>query len=141
MQPRRSRAAQEVWRTPTPVEFYVDFATVSDLDYNFSRFPEKRGQPLIFMIGSGHLENGCWRFSRFAVRQLSEPEEARIIDEWISHMSAVHKRLAPKVLDPLVFHWSPAEASFLTAAYMPLASGIRNGTGQNRAGSTSSSKW
>ena len=60
VRPVRVHAAEDEWRTPGTVEFYVDFETVNDLADDFSRIPERGGQPLIFMIGCGHVEDGEW---------------------------------------------------------------------------------
>jgi hypothetical protein len=117
VQPKTIGAAESQWRQPKPVEFYVDFETVSDLDDDLSAFPDKGGQPLIFMIGCGHLENGAWQFARFCTGRLTASEEARIIDEWMAYMCQVRLRLAPDGVEPLVFHWSPAETSSLSNAY------------------------
>ena len=76
------------------MEFYVDFETVSSLDDDFSRIPERGGQELIFMIGCGHIEDGEWRYVCFVTDDLTEPEEARAIDGWVAHMHAVRDRLA-----------------------------------------------
>ena len=57
VQPSRLRNSDPVWRD-SGLEFYVDFETVSDLDDDFSKLPSKGGQPLIFMIGCGHVEDG-----------------------------------------------------------------------------------
>ena len=105
------------WRTPTSVEFYVDFEFCSDLNDDFSKLPLKGGQPLIFMIGCGHLENGEWRFKSLTTDDLSEDEELRIIREWTDHMRAVRDRLEPRNGEPRIFHWSPAEVIALETAY------------------------
>ena len=114
--PARVSASRADWIEPAPVEFYVDFETVSSLDDDFSQIPERGGQELIFMIGCGHLEDGEWRFSCFVTDELSEPQEAEIIDEWVAHMHEVRDRLAPG-LDPHVIHWSPAEETWLETAW------------------------
>ena len=44
------------WRTPAPLEFFVDFETTSNLADDFRALPAIGGQPLIFQIGCGHLE-------------------------------------------------------------------------------------
>ncbi|HIC14291.1 MAG TPA: hypothetical protein EYO83_04045, partial [Gemmatimonadetes bacterium] len=49
--PDKLTASETEWRKEAPLEFFVDFETVSDLDDDFSRIPERGGQPLIFMIG------------------------------------------------------------------------------------------
>ncbi len=116
VQPQRITAARDEWIETPPLEFYVDFETVSDLADDFSALPERGGQPLIFMIGCGHVENEEWVFESFVTDDLTEPQEARIIDAWFAHMSEVTERIGGKT-DPPVFHWSSAEVSFLESAY------------------------
>lgn len=105
------------WRAPSGVEFYVDFEFCSDLNDDFSNLPQKGGQPLIFMIGCGHLENGEWRFKSLTTNDLSEDEELRIIREWTEHMQSVRDRLDPLNSEPRIFHWSAAEVTALETAY------------------------
>jgi hypothetical protein len=104
--PDRVRAAEEEWRQPGPSEFYVDFEFVTNLADDFSRIPEEGGQPLIYMIGCGHLENGQWRFFQWTCERLTEACEERIIDAWLAHMAAVSGSAA---LRAMVIHWAPAE--------------------------------
>lgn len=115
VRPERIAAAREEWLDP-PLEFYVDFETVGDLDDDFARFPERRGQPLIFMVGCGHMEAGGWKFECFIADRLDEPSEARAIDAWFAHMAAVRARLAPHSR-ALVVHWSPHETASLETAF------------------------
>lgn len=117
VRPARIEADRDAWRPTPPLEFYVDFETVTDLDDDFSRIPERGGQTLIFMVGCGHIEDGEWRFRSFTTDELSEPEEARILAEWLDHMETVRKRLAPDDPAPRVLHWSRAEVSFLSTAF------------------------
>jgi type III restriction enzyme len=114
--PSRVTVNDAEWRVPDKLEFFVDFETVSDLDDDFTAFPDKGGQPLIFMVGCGHIENGDWVFRVFTADALTEEAEGRVLDEWFAHMTVVQKRL---VVDgqPKVFHWSPAEVSNLESAY------------------------
>ena len=100
-------AAESEWRATPILEFYVDFETVSDLDDDFTRIPEKGGQPLIFMIGCGHIENGEWQWACFTADSLKETSEAEIIDGWFAHMATVKQRMDSDGDDPNVFHWSP----------------------------------
>lgn len=115
VRPARVAAARDEWLDP-PLEFYVDFETVGDLDDDFARFPERGGQPLIFMVGCGHLEAGEWKFECFIADRLDEPSEARAIDAWFAHMAAVRARLAPDAR-AMVVHWSPHERSTLEEAF------------------------
>ena len=115
--PQRIENTRAEWHTPSAVEFYVDFEYCSDLDDDFSKLPEKGGQPLIFMIGCGHVEGGEWKFKSLVADHLTEDEELRIIREWVKHMSAVRDRLDPGNDKPRIFHWSKAEIISLETAY------------------------
>jgi len=117
LRPDHVTAGEEVWRKVPELEFYVDFETVSDLNDDFSNLPNKGGQPLIFMIGCGHLEHGDWVFKSFVVDRLTEAAEADIINAWIKHMAAVRNFWVTDNGKPNVFHWSPAELSFLETSY------------------------
>jgi len=114
--PARVQAAEQVWRKESTLEFYVDFETVSDLNDDFSLIPKRGGQPMIFMVGCGHMENGTWRFRCFTTDALTETSEAAVIDAWVDYMKEVRDRIAPGS-EPLVFHWSQAEISSLITAY------------------------
>ena len=116
LRPARIGAARSEWIEPEPAEFYVDFETVGDLDDDFSRLPERGGQPLIFMVGCGHVEDGEWKFECFIADRLDERSEAAVIDGWFEHMTAVRERLAPGA-DPKVIHWSPHETVTLETAF------------------------
>ena len=108
---------REEWHATPGVEFYVDFEFCTDLNDDFAKLPEKGGQPLIFMIGCGHAENGDWQFKSLIVNHLSETEEIRIIQEWVDHMVAVRDRLDPANGEPRIIHWSQAEPITLHDAY------------------------
>ena len=95
----------------------MDFEFCSDLNDDCSTLPEKGGQPLIFLIGCGHLENGAWQFTSWCTHILSEEEELRIIRDWVAHMFAVRDRLDPQNRQPRIFHWSAAEPTALENAH------------------------
>lgn len=117
VRPIRVHSAEAEWRAEPSIEFYVDFETVGDLDDDFSLIPEKGGQPLIFMIGCGHLEDGQWQWSCFIANALTEAREAEIIDGWFAHMDAVKQRLDPDGDETRALHWSHAERSTLETAF------------------------
>ena len=116
VRPDRVEAARSSWIDTPPLEFYVDFETVNDIDDDFSTIPAKGGQPLVFMVGCGHIEDGEWRFECFIADQLTESAEAVVIEQWLSHMTAVRDRLDPGAR-PKVYHWSSAERASLETAY------------------------
>lgn len=116
VQPARVGTLRAEWHPRADVEFYVDFETVTDLDDDFSAIPERGGQPLIFMIGCGHLEDAQWRFSCFTADDLTEESEEAVIEAWTDHMGDVTSRLAANGA-PRVFHWSAHERSTLESAF------------------------
>ncbi len=75
VRPQLITATADIWREPQDVEFYVDFEFVTDLFDDFPKIPERGGQPLIFMIGCGHLEQGEWKYVCFTADQMDESSE------------------------------------------------------------------
>lgn len=116
VRPARVRAEESEWRKPPPLEFFVDFEYVSDLNDDFSSFPQRGGQPIIFMIGCGHVEDGAWRFAQFTADRLDEAGEERTIDAWLAHMRETQSRLGGGD-EPRLFHWAPAEEINYETAY------------------------
>ena len=115
--PLRIEKTRNEWCTASDMEFYVDFEYCSDLNDDFANLPEKGGQPLIFMIGCGHVENGEWQFKSFVTEDLSEEEEIRIIQNWVDYMYSVRDRLDPQNDVPRIVHWSGAELIALEKAH------------------------
>lgn len=115
LSPDRISTDREVWHPKPALEFYVDFETVSSIDDKFDRLPLSGGQPLIFMIGCGHEQDGEWQFKCFTTDRLTEPHEADIIDAWIDHMIATATKFDQQ--KSTVYHWSHAERSNLTTAF------------------------
>jgi hypothetical protein len=129
VRPSRVRVAEDRWRRPAACEFFVDFETVNDLDDDFSRFPSVGGQPLVFMIGCGHLEEGRWRFRAFTAGSLDEAEEAVILEAWLAHMRAVCDARGIDLGSARLFHWSAAETQGLSQAYNSAAARHRRDWG------------
>lgn len=115
--PAHVATARDVWHPRPGLEFFVDFETVSDLNDDFSAIPERGGQPLIFLIGCGHMEGGAWTYREFLVRRLTEEEEGTAIDAWLAHMWTVALRMGAAEPAPNVIHWSRAEPLTLEGAY------------------------
>lgn len=118
VRPARIEADEGRWRAREAVELYVDFETVNDLNDDFSTFPRKGGQSLIFQIGCGTFVDGHWDFAQFTARSLTAAAEADMIDAWLAHMDAVARRAGLRgVSEARLFHWSAAETVFMDAAY------------------------
>ena len=116
VRPAKIKAARSPWISEPELEFYVDFETVSDIDDDFSAIPDRGGHPLVFMVGCGHVEDSEWRFECFVAGQLTEPAEAVVINQWLDHMAAVRRQLAPGSR-PRVIHWSAHEVSSMASAF------------------------
>ena len=116
VRPVRVRAAEEQWRPEPGLEFFVDFETVNNLNDDFSKVPDQNGQPLIYMIGCGHVEGGRWTFRSFTTDALTEADEASVIDGWLDHMDDVVRQRGVGAR-PRVIHWSFAEPVNFQYAY------------------------
>ncbi|HEY6959494.1 MAG TPA: hypothetical protein VI814_11775 [Candidatus Limnocylindria bacterium] len=115
LRPQRLRDGS--WRMQAPVEAYVDFEFLQDLADDFSEFPRKGGQPLIFQIGCGTYRDGTWRFRQFTVDDLTLDAEARMIDDWLAHLRQLAADFAAVLGEIRLIHWSPAEQSNFERAY------------------------
>lgn len=114
---RPERLRDGSWRTRAPVEAYVDFEFLQDLADDFTAFPRKGGQAIIFQIGCGTYRDGVWRFRQFTVDDLSLEAEARMIDDWLAHLRAIAADAAAHLGELRLVHWSPAEQSNFERAY------------------------
>lgn len=118
IRPARIGADDGRWRERAPLELYVDFETVNDLDDDFGTFPRRGGTPLIFQIGCGRFDAGRWTFAQFTARDLTVEAEGEMIDEWIAHVERLAREAGLRsASEARLFHWSAAETVMLDAAY------------------------
>jgi hypothetical protein len=118
LRPSRISADEEHWRVPPPAEAFVDFEFVHDLDDDFSAFPRKGGQALIFQIGCGTYRERGWAFQQFTVEDLGVEAEARMIDDWIASLTDVARAAGcTSAGEVRLVHWSLAEESNFERAY------------------------
>lgn len=115
--PEQIAIADDRWRSPAPVEFFVDFETTSSLDDDFSGLPAIGGQPLIFQIGCGQLADGEWRFAQWTADRIDPASEGRAIGSWLAHMEATVAATGHTLADARIVHWSAAEPANLDTAY------------------------
>ncbi len=114
---RPERLRDGDWRTQAPVEVYVDFEFLQDLADDFTSFPHKGGQALIFQIGCGTYRDGAWRFRQFTVDDLTLDAEARAIDDWLGFIRQLCAETACELGEARLVHWSPAEQTNFERAY------------------------
>jgi hypothetical protein len=117
VRPERMATASQAWRQRAPIEVFVDFEFLQDLNDDFAAFPRKGGQSLIFQIGCGTYRDGAWDFRQFTVDDLSLVAEARMIDAWLAHLHAVAAAAGDDLGSARLVHWSPAETSSFERAY------------------------
>ena len=115
--PKRMTLSTQVWRERAPVEAFVDFEFLQDLNDDFAAFPRKGGQSVIFQIGCGTYQGGVWRFEQFTVDELSLAAEAKMIDGWLAHLHALAATAGRDIGSARLVHWSPAETSNFERAY------------------------
>lgn len=97
-----------------PVEFFVDFEAINDMNDDFSTFPIAGGCSMIYMIGclSVNYLTGMQEFRTYIADRLSKKHETEIVDRWISDMHA-GLGLSGDAL-PIVFHWGDAEKTLFS---------------------------
>ena len=118
VRPAHIDADEGRWRERAPVELYVDFETVNDLNDDFASFPRKGGQSLIFQVGCGTYAGGTWAFAQFTARSLTAEAEAEMIDAWLAHVAELARGAGlAGAADARLFHWSAAETVFMEGAY------------------------
>jgi hypothetical protein len=115
--PERITGVSTTWRTPMPLELYVDFETVSNLADDFSTLPAVGGQTLIFQIGCGHWEAGEWRFAQWTVDRLDEADEATVIRAFVDHIDGLRRARGLAWHDVRLVHWWAHETSTYETAY------------------------
>jgi hypothetical protein len=126
--PHRMTKADPMWREIRPVEFFVDFETVSNLDDDLVCLPAVGGQPQIVQVGCGHLDGaGCWVFAQWTADALDVGEERRILDAWLGHMASVCRAADVTLVDARICHWSAAEPVNLESAYNAARTRHRDG--------------
>jgi hypothetical protein len=114
---RPARLRDGDWRRPAPIEAYVDFEFLQDLADDFTSFPRKGGQALIFQIGCGTYRENAWHFRQFTVEDLSLEAEATMIDAWLSYLRRLCADWVTDLREARIVHWSPAEQSNFERAY------------------------
>ena len=118
VRPARIEADEGRWRDRAPLELYVDFETVNDLNDDFATFPRKGGRSLIFQIGCGTYVDGHWDFAQFTARALTWDAEAEMIDNWLALVDELARRAGlAGASDARLFHWSAAETVFMESMY------------------------
>jgi hypothetical protein len=88
------------WKNEEYLEFFVDFETLTKVT----------DKEMIFQIGCGYTSDNKWIYKSFHVSELTDKEEERILNEWLSYMESLKTKLRFRSL-PKIYHWSHSEKS------------------------------
>jgi hypothetical protein len=114
------------WQIKKPLDFYVDFETISGVFRNtdcINLCNSKQQDDFIFMIGVGYEQDGQWTHHSFVANSLSSGEERRILQQFVNLIeSKVHDHMIEYNVEnrqlsyPTIFHWGHAERSMFSSA-------------------------
>jgi uncharacterized protein len=95
---------------PGRYEFFVDLEYLSNLHVDIeAQWPNLLGREMIFMIGVGWEQDGCWHFKSFTAAQETTEHELAILLEFLQFLD---RQTNGVYLDPsqtALYHWSNAE--------------------------------
>jgi len=114
--PAKIESTKFDWQDDAPIEFFVDFETVSSLGDTLENFPLQLDTTLIAMIGLGYVEPGTkkWIHEDFSTERLTQHQEHKIIQKWLNYMTKVEKKwMVEPPAQHRVWCYSKAEANFL----------------------------
>ena len=122
VRPKKIKSNVGNWKTPLPLEFYVDYETVTDIVSDFTEMPYSEYENMIYLVGVGWesqhnnaVEKKGWNFRYFVVNRLNSAEERRILTEWkifMDNLANVHYQTT----DYKIFHYGHHERSSFDAA-------------------------
>lgn len=113
VEPARIETGDAAWRTPTALELFVDFETVSDLDDDLEELPARGGGAMVFQVGCGHVDaGGAWAFRQWTADRLRPDEERRVLDAFHAHVAGLAAQQSIGLADVRACHWSPAEPAW-----------------------------
>lgn len=102
------------WQTHSPVDFYVDFETITGCfrANEIDILNSKTHDDIIFMIGVGYEYNNIWYYKDFTVEHLTHEEEYKIFHQFTQFVNDKIKEFDPNnIYVPRLFHWSHAEVT------------------------------
>lgn len=97
------------WRSPEPLELFVDFETITAVADDFASMPAMGGRPLIFQVGAGWMEGGRWQFRQWTADRLTEDAEAVVIDGLTAFVDGMRRERDLAWDQVRLFHWYSAE--------------------------------
>ena len=71
------------WKTPKLNELYVDFETFNDICKPFDSLPKQENFNIIYLIGTGWIENGIWKYKKFICEKPTIEDECNIMKNFI----------------------------------------------------------
>jgi putative phage-type endonuclease len=102
-----SQLRTELKDIQSPIEFYLDFEFVNDLNDNFARFPQANSLKYIYMIGMVYVnhETREVRYYNYLLGRLDKSMEINMINTWLREMDTLNNHN-----DSInIYHWGMAE--------------------------------
>jgi len=94
------------WRTLGPFECFVAIQTVTDQMDDFSRFPERGGTEMVFMVNWGWLDRaGQWHTRELVARDLSAAAESELSEAWTAELERLAQSAGVRLADLRLHHW------------------------------------
>jgi ATP-dependent Lon protease len=87
------------WMNMNDDDFYVDFEFVN-------LFADGSGC-IVYLIGTGYIENGCWKYKSFVADKLDDVHEEKMFIQWLNFIEQISK--IKKSSCPRLIHWGNAE--------------------------------
>ena len=112
--PKKIKNKMKGWNKKTPVDFYVDFETITCCLYE--RETEIRDSEcvptIIFMIGVGWEEDKKWNYKTFVAEKYDQECEKKITNDFVNFVTLKGKQLDPDNYNFVkLYHWSNAEVT------------------------------
>ena len=114
--PKKIKTKLFKWRTHQPLEFFIDFETISNAIVNLNKdspdsIHDKFTGSLIFMVGVGYILNGEFKFECFIANGINPNSEYKIMIDMHNFIYNMSKKYS-SVPSPRIWHWSHAEKTF-----------------------------
>jgi hypothetical protein len=91
---------------PSHGECFVTLQTVTDQMDDFSRFPERGGSDMVFMVSWGWLDRaGRWQSRRLVAGDLSAEAESALSVAWKTELHETAKSAGLSIVDLRLYHW------------------------------------
>jgi len=94
------------WRTPDPSDCFVVMQMVTDQMDDFSRFPERGGVEMVFIVNWGWFDGaGQWHTRQLVAHDLSTKAEPALSEAWKIELEQIARSAGVPLMDLRLYHW------------------------------------